>query len=187
MLRLTFRQEDPLATKTVTISDISGKDIPDEEHATILVIEHPSVNGSVELDVSNEEAAKFESTSTELVHLIVRQGNRAPRQVAIELGAFNSLFGGKVDMAAVVGNARKAGAEGTKRRGRPAGSKAAPKGDRLDFTAPENYGRLHRGRVTEAEAALVRDNREQASKNREAQTGSPIDFNDAAEQKRYGM
>ena len=46
---------------------------------------------------------------------------------------------------------------------------------------------LHRGRVTEEEARLVRDNRDQASANRQAQGHPPLDFADPAEVKRYGL
>lgn len=58
---------------------------------------------------------------------------------------------------------------------------------RIDYLSPDNYGKLHRGKVTEQEAKLVRDNQERASKNRQEQTGEPIDFTDASEKKRYGI
>lgn len=60
-------------------------------------------------------------------------------------------------------------------------------GERINYATPERYGQLHRGRVTEEEAAMVRDNLMGASQNREAQGHPPIDFNDPKEIKRYGL
>ena len=72
-------------------------------------------------------------------------------------------------------------------RGTGRSKSAAPKAERVDYTAPDKFGQLHRGRVTEEEAAAVRGNRERANRNREAQTGRSIDWNDAKERKRYGL
>ena len=79
---------------------------------------------------------------------------------------------------------------------RPAGSSVAtrPKrqsstqaGGKIDYTDEEHFGQLHRGRVTEEEAALVRSNLDQANRNRTAAGQPPIDPQGAADKKRYGV
>ena len=61
------------------------------------------------------------------------------------------------------------------------------KADKVDYTAPDRYGQLHRGRLTDEERELVRANREQASRNRQAQGHPPIDWDDDKERTRYGL
>ena len=64
---------------------------------------------------------------------------------------------------------------------------SAAKADKVDYTAPDRYGQLHRGRLTDEERELVRANREQASLNRQAQGHPPIDWDDDKEKTRYGL
>lgn len=177
-----------MALRQLVVSDISGKDIPDEKHARVVINGHPSISGSVELDISTDEAGKLQSSSLNLINLTVYAPNERPRQVVIEADAFNTAFGKNVDMETVLKSARRSSAssDGAPKQRRARGT-GAPKGDKVDYTSPEHFGQLHRGRVTEAEQALVRENRDQASRNRQAQTGKPIDFDDPNELKRYGM
>jgi hypothetical protein len=62
-----------------------------------------------------------------------------------------------------------------------------PAADGIDYTSAENAGKLHPGDVADAEAAWVRANRDKASKNRQSQTGKPIDWNDPKERERYAL
>jgi hypothetical protein len=48
-----------LARKTVLVSDISGKEIPDGKGATVRITYHDARKGVRELDVTDEEAEKF--------------------------------------------------------------------------------------------------------------------------------
>lgn len=171
-----------MATKQVIISDISGNDITDDQHARLVITDHPSLSGTpVELDVTTAEAAKLQSSKLALVAIEVYEPNKPKRSVIIEADTLNKLFVG-IDL---VSRGRKVTA-----RPAPAARKAAaPRsgGPKLDYGTLENMALLHRGRVTEVEAKLVRENMEQASKNREAQTGKPIDWNDPKEKARYGL
>ena len=63
----------------------------------------------------------------------------------------------------------------------------APKGKRVDYTASDRYGQIHRGKITDEEACLVRENAEQASLNRQGQGHPPIDWKDPKEIARYGL
>lgn len=174
-----------MALKSVIVSDVSGKDIPEDKHARIVINGYPSISGSVELDVTTDEAAKLQGTPLNLINCTVYAPNERPRQVVIDTDSLATAFGKNVDIGAVLRGARRVGSDGAPKQRAARGT--AAKGDKVDYCSPDHYGQLHRGRVTEAEAALVRENREQASRNRQAQTGKPIDFDDAKELARYGM
>ncbi len=62
-----------------------------------------------------------------------------------------------------------------------------PRADKVDYTASDRFGQLHRGRLTDEERELVRNDRQQASRNRVAQGHPPIDWDDPKEQARYGL
>lgn len=173
-----------MATKQVILSDISGAELTDDTHAKVIV-KHPDMNFAVEIDMSTEEAAKLQTTALRLIEFTIHEPNKAPRTAVMETKVADKVFSG-VDLDGVLQGARKAETQ-VKASRAPRGSGSKSTGDRLDYTAPENFGKLHRGRVTDEEAGLVRANRDQASANREAQTGSPIDWTDPKEVKRYGL
>lgn len=82
--------------------------------------------------------------------------------------------------------ARKAAGPGPMRQRAPRGSAPAkPAG--VDYKSIDNAGLEHRGRVTEEEARLVRDNLETANANRAREGQGPIDPNDVKMKKRYGF
>jgi hypothetical protein len=179
-----------MGIRQVVVSDISGAEVADEQHARVVVTDHPKLSGgrSVELDISLDEAEKFQTSTIELVNVTVHEPNKPPRRVVLEASTFNGLFKG-VDMDQLVGNARSVAQESSRASGprRARSTSSAAKGERVDYTSPEKFGQLHRGRVTEEEASLVRDNLQQANANREKAGQAPIDPNDEREKKRYGF
>ncbi len=183
-----------MAVKHVVVSDISGEELADDDHVRVIV-QHPDIAGPVEIDVSTAEAAAMTSTTLRLAALTVYEPDRAPRTVQIETSALAGLFD-DVDLEQILEGARRAELASLPPSQRPAGAgggraaRSASAGDRAtstDYTAPDRFGQLHRGRVTEEEARLVRENREQASANRQAQGRGAIDFSDPAEVKRYSL
>jgi len=178
-----------MAVKQVVVSDISGVELADGDHARVIV-QHPDIPMPVELDVSTAEAAKLTDTTLRLVAMTVYEPDKPPRSVQIETKVLDRLFG-DVDIDRVLEGARRADLAALPPSQRP-GRQAGPAGragrpEKIDYTAPDRFGQLHRGRVTEEEARLVREQREQASANRQAQGHPPIDFDDPAEIKRYGL
>jgi hypothetical protein len=192
MLELTFRQgESGMAIKQVVVSDITGKEIPEGEEATLTVSDHPSLGGkTVELDIEQSEALKFESSKLNMVSIAIHVPGEAVSRVILDAAAFDKLFP-KGQVEDILLGARSGGdaPSPVRRRGRPvsSGRASSPKAEKVDYTSPEHYGQLHRGRVTEEEAALVRDNLAQANKNRSAAGQPEIDPSDAKEAKRYGL
>ena len=62
---------------------------------------------------------------------------------------------------------------------RPRGpTRPGPQAEKVDYTPPTGTASSHRGRLTDEERELVRANREQASRNRQAQGHPPIDWDD---------
>lgn len=173
-----------MALKQVIVSDISGEELAEAEHARVVVTDYPNLAGAaVELDVSVAEAGKLQTSKIDIVTLDVYEPNKPKRSVVLNASALSELFEG-VNMDDVVAGARRVEPTTFSQRRRTVRSSAA-RGEKIDYTAPDHFGQLHRGRVTSEEAELVRKNREQASANRQAQGHPPIDFDDAREKARY--
>lgn len=175
-----------MAVKQVVVSDISGVELGDDDHARV-VVQHPDIPATLELDISTAEAAKLTETTLRLVAMTVYEPNKSPRSVQIETKVLDRLFPG-VDLDRVLEGARRAdlgAVPPSQRPGRQPASTA--RSARVDYTAADRFGQLHRGRVTEEESRLVREQRDQASANRQTQGHPPIDFDDPAERKRYGL
>lgn len=174
-----------MAVRQVVVSDISGIELTKENHARVIV-EHPDISGALELDISTDEAAKLTDTTLRLVGMTVFAPGESARSVRIETKVLDKLFV-DVDFDRVLEGARRADLSKVAPSQRPSRGSAGPRPERIDYTASNHFGQLHRGRVTEAEAALVRGDRDQASANRQAQGHGSIDWNDPAERKRYGL
>jgi hypothetical protein len=83
-----------------------------------------------------------------------------------------------------IDKARPAGSSVGQPRRRQSSSSSSGK---LDYADPEHAGTLHRGRITEAEAAFVRDNLDTANENRRRAGQPEIDPKDPKEKQRYGF
>jgi hypothetical protein len=64
---------------------------------------------------------------------------------------------------------------------------ATAAGEKIDYSSPEHAGSKHRGRVTEAEAAYVRDNFDAVNKRLSSEGQDMLDPSDAKTIKRYGL
>jgi hypothetical protein len=175
-----------MAIKSVILSDLSATELTNATHVTA-VIRHPDVGFPVQIDMSTDEAGKLQETPLRLIEFELHVPNEPVRTVRVETKVLDKIFGG-VNWDDVVAGAQKAssprstGSAPRKRAGTPSGS-----GEKINYTSPENAGKLHRGRITDAEKEWVKANRDKASYNREQQTGKPIDWDDPAEIKRYAL
>ena len=70
---------------------------------------------------------------------------------------------------------------------RSASAVTPARGEKIDYGSPEHAGVLHRGRVTEREAELVRADLARANANRAREGQLAIDPADAKERARYGL
>jgi hypothetical protein len=179
-----------MARRTVIQSDLSGKDIPEDQHVRLIVTEHPALNyGRAELDISKAEAERFQTAGIDLVHAEVHTQNEPRRHVVMLADQFNGLFK-DTDVAELVNRARvtvdPARTTSAPRAKRGTGA-ARSDGEKRDYSSPEWAGVEHRGRVTEAEANFVRNNLEAANANRARESQPPINATSDKMVKRYGL
>jgi hypothetical protein len=184
-----------MGQKTIVYSDISQVDLNDDNHARV-VVQHPDLPYPVELDVTTDEAEKFQNTALRLVNVTVYAPDQPVREVTIETRTLDKLFD-KVDFDKVLEGARKAEGhrgdttgttyEQRRRSNRQAASAGAGRADKVNYASLDHCGQLHKGRIAPEEARLVRENPERASQNRYAQTGKDINWDDPIERKRYGL
>ena len=172
-----------MALRQIVVSDLSGAELSEDDHARVTV-EHPDHPGPLELDVSVDEASRLQDSTLRLVQFTIFAPNRPPRRAVVETKTLDKLFDG-VDLDSVLDAARRASgtrpSSSTGRSSTPAVQSAA----KVDYGSADHAGVLHRGRVTEREAAFVRSNLERANANR-AREGQPaIDPADPKEQQRY--
>ncbi|MFV0307837.1 MAG: hypothetical protein ACK5OX_08855 [Desertimonas sp.] len=174
-----------MAVRQVIVSDISGADIPDDAHARIVITDHPGLRGSpVELDVSLSEAERFQTSKIDLVTMEIHAPGQPRRHVALEAGALRSLFP-DTDLDGVIGRARAvpdSNPAAARRVGRGGGRRA-----KVDYASADHAGSLHRGRVTEAEAAYVRAHLDEVNARLASNGERVIDPNDPKEKHRYGL
>ena len=154
-----------MAVRQIVVSDLSGVELSDEDH-TRVVVEHPDVGVALELDVSRSEAQRLQDSTLRLVTFSIFAPNEPPRRAVVETRTLDKLFA-DVDFDRVLEGARRAdrAPAPAARSARASGSSSSD--ERVDYGSPEHAGILHRGRVTEREAAWVRANIEQANANRQ--------------------
>jgi len=177
----------------VCISDLSGQDIPEGEQVEVRVLELDGLSQPVRLDASQTEAdrLRIEARPLALLELLLPDGSI--ERVALDAEQFKKAIKGDADEVMASAEALSFPSAQpepqTRQRGRRQRSESAASGSgaKLDYTAPENAGIMHRGRVTEAEAEWVRNNLDEANANRARVGQSAIDPNDEKEKKRYGF
>src|SRR6478752_5869282 len=116
-----------MGERTLVYSDLTGKDISnDSEHATLIVLSHPTIDRPVRLDAFVLEAASIKGESVDLVEVEVRLPNEEPEKLWLQLAKFDKLFAKDVDPQEVLENAKPAYQEVTARKpGRPRKEAAA--------------------------------------------------------------
>lgn len=173
-----------MAVRQVIVSDISGEDIPDDAHTRIVVTDHPALRGSpVELDVTTEEAERFQTSKIDLVTMEIHTPGQNRRHVALEASAWRSLFP-DADLDTLIDQARSVAGSSPSASRRPSRASGRSK---VDYASGDHAGSLHRGRVTEAEAAYVRGNLEAVNARLAANGERTIDPADPKEKSRYGF
>jgi hypothetical protein len=138
-----------------------------------------------------DEIGELPESETYVEIEFVQPGDRAGQRATLTVDQFNKLASGK-DMRAILQRAldqqRQTGAEeapAPRRRGR----RTAVTGGRskVNYATLEHAGEPHRGRITEAEKELVRDNLSQINKRLRDSGQREIDPNDPAMKERYGL
>jgi hypothetical protein len=180
-----------MATKTIKVSDLTGTEIGSEENlAHIVVEEHPGLTESVTLEVLPEEVEgklPEEQNYVRLTYYPPTDSREVPRSLVLPVEEFNALSRAD-DMGEVLQNAL---AEQHEREGRRRGRRgrwaAGERRPRKDYTSPEHAGEPHRGRVTDAEKAYVREHLEEVNRRLYEKGMREINPNDPRMAQRYGL
>lgn len=182
-----------MAKKTVIISDLTGKDVPDDEQVEVRVLEYPGLSQGVKLDASKAETdrLKLEAKPMALLELITSDG--AVERIALDAELFARSIRGDADevMAHAEGiyeqPAPTPTPEPTRRGRRPRGEGGAPRGEKIDYTSVEYAGRVKRGIVSDGEKQTVREHFDEVNRNLEAAGQRTLDLSDIAIVERYGL
>jgi hypothetical protein len=145
-----------MAKRVLFVSDISGQEIPEGEHARIVFESEGRV-----IDVLASEAALLESQKLDLVTLTIHMPDGARRTVLMEATTLEKLWPG-VDVETVLARAERFDQRAVPpSRRTPSAVTSVPARaavDKIDYSSPEYAGTPHRGRVSPEEAAYVRAN-----------------------------
>jgi hypothetical protein len=171
-----------MADLTVKQSDLTGELVLDPAQVvTIKVLRHPALpDGPVTIEAAAGELKPVEKHQLDVAIFDVTMPGEETGRVVMTVANFDALAKNK-PMADVL-----AAGVPVKQTTRSTGTSKAG-GDRLNYATLEHCGELHRGKITDEEARLVRENPEQASSNRQAQGHAAIKWGDPKEQARYGL
>jgi len=181
-----------VATKVVHVSDLSGREAEDEDQlGRLVVLEHPDVGEPATLEVFPDEVADLKSAER-LVRLeYYPPGERRAQQLTVTADQFNALAGDE-DMRALLVRAittaherRGEGAQPARRQRR--GAAGGSGRGKVNYATLEHAGEPHRGRITEAEKELVRNNLEAVNQRLRESGMREIDPSDPTMRERYGL
>jgi hypothetical protein len=188
-----------MAVKLVHVSDLSGRMGEEGEFGQLIVRQHPAfAEGPIRLEILPDELGELPESAQYVQVEYIPPGERSGQQVTLTLEQFNELAPSQ-DMQAILlraiaeaHQARATQAPAPRRRGRPrkaeaAGGDGPQQRQKVNYATLEHAGEPHRGRITEAEKELVRDNLAQVNQRLREGGKREIDPADPEMQERYGL
>ena len=172
-----------MAQRLVRFSDLTNKIIDDDAVVRIIIEQHPALqNGPVELEAAADEVEAIRASVLNVVSLKLFPGDGStPETVTMEIEAFNNLADG-MDMAELLRKAQPA--YPPRKPTKPAALSTA---DKLDYASLEHAGKPHRGKTTDAEKEIVRNNLDKINDRLERDGLRTIRLDDADMVARYGL
>lgn len=172
-----------MAQRLVRFSDLTNKIIQDDEVVRIVIEQHPALrNGPVELEAAADEVDAIRTSALNVVSLKLYPGDGSiPKTVTMEIEAFNKLAGDR-EMADVLREAQPA--YPPRRTTKPT---AASTADKLDYASLEHAGKPHRGKTTDAEKEIIRNNLDKINERLERDGLRTIRLDEAEMVARYGL
>jgi hypothetical protein len=176
-----------VAVKTIRVSDLSGKEVEEDQLAKLVIHEHPQYQGPITLDVLPEEVGELPESDAYVRIEVIQPGERSGQKAIISLDRFNSMAPemNNVVMNAVASQGRPA-TEEPRRRTRRGGAGGGQRG-KINYATLEHAGEPHRGRITEAEKELVRNNLDQVNRRLRDSGMREINLSDPTMRERYGL
>jgi hypothetical protein len=176
-----------VAVKVVHVSDLSGKQADEAEFGKLIVHEHPKYNGPITLEVLPDEIGELPEDEAYVRIEYIEPGSGTGRRAILSVERFNKLASSG-DMNAIlmeaVAERQGRGQQETPRRPRAAGRTTRGK---INYASLEHAGEPHRGRITEAEKELVRNNLDKVNRRLRDAGLREIDPKDQTMRDRYGL
>jgi hypothetical protein len=143
-----------MAQRMVRFSDLTNKIIEDDDVVRVVIEKHPALdNGPVQIEAARDEVESIREGALSVVSIKLYHGDGSePEAVTMEIEAFNELSG-DTDMADVIHQAEPAYPPRRQVRSAPMST-----GEKPDYATLEQAGKPHRGRTTDAEKEIVRNN-----------------------------
>jgi hypothetical protein len=179
-----------MAVKTVRVSDLSDRQADESDFGKLIVRQHPDFTQVITLDVLPDEIGELPESETYVELEFVQPGDNSGQRATLTVEQFNKLAGSK-DMKSILARAleeqRQTGAQEapTPRRGRRGGATSTR--TKTNYASLEHAGEPHRGRITDAEKELVRNNLDKVNKRLRDSGLREIDPNDPTMKERYGL
>jgi hypothetical protein len=172
-----------MAQRMVRFSDLTNKMIEDEDVVRIVVEQHPALqNGPVEIEASRDEVEPIQKSSLDVVNLKVFMGDGSePEPITMEIDTFNKLAG-DLDMADVIRRAQPA--YPPRKQAKPTSASISEK---LDYASLEHAGKPHRGKTTDAEKEIIRNNLDKINERLEREGMRTIRLDDPEMVARYSL
>ncbi len=178
-----------MAVKVVHLSDLTGRQGDKSEFAD-LEVRHPDFREPIHLEVLPSEVESLLKSATRMVQVdYTAPGARSSERLFVLVDDFNALAGDR-DMKAILmealtaAHAERVQVAGDGRKTTQAGGAHRSK---VNYATLDHAGEPHRGKITETEQELVRNNLA-AVNERLARTGlRTIDPADPKMQERYGL
>lgn len=178
-----------MAVKVVHLSDLTGRH-GDESEFGELVVQHPDFREPIRLEVLPPEIEGLLKSAARVVQVdYIAPGARSPERRFVLVDDFNALAGDG-DMKAILmealtaAHADRGRAAGDGRKPTRAGGAARGK---VNYASLEHAGEPHRGRITEAEKELVRNNLKAINERLAREDKRTIDPADPEFKERYGL
>jgi len=174
-----------MAVKVVHVSDISGVEAEVSSLGRLVVHEHPHYEGlPVTLEALPEEVEALEAADRFVTVEWFQPRSKRGKRITVSLDDFNRLgeagrLSSAIDQALFEKHRSAKGTQSASGRRRTRA--------RVDYATLEHAGEPHRGRITEAEKSIVRENLELVNKRLRENGKREIDPNDPAMKERYGL
>jgi hypothetical protein len=188
----SLRKGAQMGKREVRFSDLTGEDIPEDQLARLIVRDHPTVRHVVTLDVSSADVEGLKQLDQVVRLEYFAPGEDRPTTMLVQLADFEALAKDR-EMGTILEEAssdQTAAVPAKPGRGRPRksgdGAALARRG-KVNYATIEHAGEPHRGRITDAEKELVRNNLETINDRLRGTGKREIDPNDPEMKNRYGL
>lgn len=171
-----------MGQKTVRFSDLSEQLITDDSDLVRIVVhEHPELDGqAVEIEAHRDDVRAIVDAALQVAVVdIYAAGEAEPRRVILDAAVFDKLATARPmpELLIAAPPAKRA----------PRSRAAASGNERVDYGTLEHAGKPHKGKTTDTEKQLVRENLDEINKRLAAEGLRTIDLNDPGHVERYGL